>query len=583
MFSMAGDTPGKPVEVDDFARRFEMRAGNLMWFLGAGASAAAGVPTAEDMIWEFKQRLYVSQRGVSLKYVSDLSNPAIRSQLQSYIDAAEKYPPSGAPDEYAALFEAAWPSESDRQTFISGKLAGAKPSFGHLALATLMRAGLTKIVWTTNFDTLIADACAKVYDSTGALTTVALDAPNLAREAFNAGRWPIEIKLHGDFRSRRLKNTNDELRQQDARLRKVLVESCGRSGLVVVGYSGRDDSVIDALNEALNLPSPFPNGFFWLHRGEEPPLKRVNELLRRIQEKGVDGGLVLIQNFDETLRDIIRLLEILDTSALDRFASDRRRWTAPPRPSGAKRFPIVRLNALPVKSAPTVCRRIVCAIGGYSEVRNAIEAANVNALVGRTRAGVLAFGSDVDLRTAFSPYEIRAFDIHPIEIRRLRYDSGERGLLREAISRALAREHDLRLIRGRTKDLLFPANSTETAWEPLKDLVGSISGTIASHPEIHWWEGIAVRLDWADEKLWLLVEPRTAFEGVTSETRAIATDFARERSVRRYNRQLNDLIDFWSRKLAKNGDELRALRVDNGVDAVFQLAADTAFSWSVTA
>ena len=26
--------------------------------------------------------------------------------------------------------------------------------------------------------------------------------------------WPIEIKLHGDFRSRRLKNTEDEFRQQ---------------------------------------------------------------------------------------------------------------------------------------------------------------------------------------------------------------------------------------------------------------------------------------------------------------------------------------------------------------------------------
>ncbi len=34
------------VAADDFARRFSMRAGNLMWLLGAGASAAAGVPTA---------------------------------------------------------------------------------------------------------------------------------------------------------------------------------------------------------------------------------------------------------------------------------------------------------------------------------------------------------------------------------------------------------------------------------------------------------------------------------------------------------------------------------------------------------
>lgn len=46
------------IRADDFARRFILRAEKLMWFLGAGASAAAGIPTASDMTWEFKQRAY---------------------------------------------------------------------------------------------------------------------------------------------------------------------------------------------------------------------------------------------------------------------------------------------------------------------------------------------------------------------------------------------------------------------------------------------------------------------------------------------------------------------------------------------
>jgi NAD-dependent SIR2 family protein deacetylase len=54
-----------------------------MWLLGAGASAAAGIPTAWDMIWKFKQQLYVSQRRVSPKAVADLSNPTVRRSLQS--------------------------------------------------------------------------------------------------------------------------------------------------------------------------------------------------------------------------------------------------------------------------------------------------------------------------------------------------------------------------------------------------------------------------------------------------------------------------------------------------------------------
>src|SRR4051794_18008896 len=105
-----------------------MRGGSLMWFLGAGASAAAGIPTAWDMIWEFKQQLYVSRRRVSAKIVADLANPAVQRELQSFIDGLNSYPAPGTPDEYAALFEAAYPHESDRRAYIASKLSGAKPS-----------------------------------------------------------------------------------------------------------------------------------------------------------------------------------------------------------------------------------------------------------------------------------------------------------------------------------------------------------------------------------------------------------------------------------------------------------------------
>jgi NAD-dependent SIR2 family protein deacetylase len=180
------------IDADDFSRRFSLRASNLMWLLGAGASASAGIPTANDMVWEFKQLLFVSQRRVSPQAVADLSNPAIRVQLQAHIDASGRLPKSGAADEYAALFEAVYPSEADRRAYLDSKMAGAKPSYGHLALATLMREQLTRSVWTPNFDPLVADACAKIYDTTGSLTTVSLDAPELAAQAIADGRWPIE-------------------------------------------------------------------------------------------------------------------------------------------------------------------------------------------------------------------------------------------------------------------------------------------------------------------------------------------------------------------------------------------------------
>lgn len=572
----ASDPP--KVAADDFARRFSMRGGGLMWLLGAGASAAAGIPTAWDMIWEFKQQLYVSQRRVSPKMVADLANPAVQRELQLFIDRLDKYPAAGAPDEYAALFEAAYSDESDRRTYIASKLSGAKPSYGHIALATLMKGERARLVWTTNFDPLVADGCAKVYDGTGYLTTVTLETAALGREVVSEGRWPAEIKLHGDFRSRRLKNNNDELRQQDAGLRDLLIDACGRWGLIVAGYSGRDVSVMDALEAALDKTSPFPGGLFWLHRGDTPPLPRVTRLLLQAASNDVDGGLVTIENFDEVLRDLVRLVEGLDTHVLDAFASGRKIWSPAPRPSGSRGFPVIRLNGLEMTTIPSVCRRLDCAIGGHAEVVAAVETSGMDVLATRSRAGVLAFGSDTDVRKAFEANGIKEFDLHAIEQRRLRYESQERGLLRQALSHALAREHRMVLSRRRGKDLLAPAEPADPRWGPLKKLVGTLAGTVPKHPELGWQEGVALRLDWADDRLWLLFEPRTVFTGMTDDNKVQATDFARERTVRRYNRPLNELVSFWADLLSSRGVELHALGVSAGVDAVFKLGLSSAFS-----
>lgn len=566
------------IEVDDFSRRFSLRAGNLMWLLGAGASASAGIPTAGDMVWEFKQQLFASQRRVSPKAVADLSSPAVRAQLQTHIDSLGSFPSPGSADEYASLFEAVFPSEADRRSYLDAKMAGAKLSYGHLALATLMQAQLARLVWTTNFDPLVADACAKVYGSTGSLTSVSLDAPELAIQSIGDGRWPIEVKLHGDFRSRRLKNTGDELRHQDQRLRQAFVDSCRRFGLVVVGYSGRDESIMAALEEALEQSGAYPAGLFWLHRGEDKPMACVEQLLKRAKQAGVEAALVRVQNFDEAARDIVRLLKDIDTTTLDAFAVERRRWSSAPRPVGSHGWPVVRLNALTVVQAPAVCRRVVCSIGGHKEAREAAERAGVNLLVARTRVGVLTFGADAEVRAAFGSYNITDFDLHTIDSKRLRYDSGERGLLRNALTRAIKRQFKLDVIHRRSTDLLAPSNPKDAIWAPLSKLVGSLNGAVSGLPDLLWREGVGIRLDWADDRLWLLIEPRIVFEGITAENKAAAADFGRERVVRRYNKQLNDLVSFWANLLAGGGNDLRALGIGDGVDAVFRLSHITGFS-----
>ena len=573
------ETAPPRIQADDFARRFSLRAQKLMWFLGAGASASAGVPTAMDMVWEFKQELYVSQNKVSRQTVSDLSNSSVREKLQTHIKAMQNIPESGATDEYAALFERVYLSEADRSNYIKALIDGSKPSYGHLALAVLMREKLIRIVWTTNFDRLLDDACAKVFETTGSLTTVDLDSPHKAKQAIDDEQWPIEIKLHGDFLSRRLKNTRNELRKQDANLRNMLVDSCKRFGLVVVGYSGRDDSVMDALDEAAKLSGAFPHGLFWLHRGETRPTPRVSEVLTQAQQNGVEAAIVEIENFDEILRDLVRLVKDIDTKELDEFAKERQWRSAAPRLTGQPGWPVVRLNALRVTQIPTVSRRVVCEIGGIADVREAIKQAGTNVIATRTNSGVLAFGTDSEVLASFDTFGITEFDLHTLETKWQRFDSIERGLLRESLTAAIVRQGRLEIVgHRRGTDLLAPANPEADTWQRLIQLVGAIAGKVENCQELHWREGINIRLDWADDNLWLLIEPRIVFDGMTQENKIAAAAFVRARTVKRYNRKFNDILDFWTHHLTGQQGEIRALGITDGIDASFRLSLPTAFS-----
>jgi hypothetical protein len=78
-------------------------------------------------------------------------------------------------------------------------IKGAKLAYGHLALAAMLKAGHANLVWTTNFDHLLSDACAKTFGTTLNLNIVGLDSPTLAGQQIAAQSFPIEIKLHGDF------------------------------------------------------------------------------------------------------------------------------------------------------------------------------------------------------------------------------------------------------------------------------------------------------------------------------------------------------------------------------------------------
>jgi hypothetical protein len=452
-----------------------------------------------------------------------------------------------------------------------------------MALGVLFALDRARIVWTTNFDRLIEDAAIKVLGSSSRVVVASLDNTRTARDALNSGRSPLICKLHGDFQSSRLKNTSEELRTQDGEMRRLLVDSCRRFGLVAVGYSGRDESIMHALREAIHGGQGYPSGLFWFHRPGAPVFTAVTALIEDAQRAGIQAALIESDTFDEGLGDIIKQISEIPAELTAKLDAHRPRVTDVAVPESGGGWPVIRLNALPVPCYPTVCRLIECDIGGSRVVREVLAKTGAAAVAARRKAGVLAFGADTELRRAFGPYGIRRLDTQSLEPRRLVYDSIELGLLRDAFAVALTASRPLQVVRKRNADLcVLDPNRARREVDILKGVTEQISGVVPQ-TTIGWEEVLYIRLTYHLGRMWLLIEPSVRLcldKSATEEKKSYAKDFVRERLAGRYNRKWNALLDAWSNIIAGPGHEgkLEAFRMDEGLNATFVVHRTTGFS-----
>ena len=406
--------------------------------------------------------------------------------------------------------------------------------------------------------------------------------PEKAKRAIEDGRLPLLVKLHGDFQSERLKNTSQELQSQDAMMRRNLVEACKRQGLAVVGYSGRDASIMEALEEAIDQGRGFPNGLFWFTRRDGPPSVQVEQLIERAVATGIEARLVEIESYNELMGDIVRYVPATAGQLASHPALTRSRLTGVTIRAEGKRLPVVRLTALPVVSLPTSCRLVNCKIGGNIEVRQAIANADVDIDAHRCQAGVIAFGRDVDIRKVFEPYQIDSLDTYALAPSRLRETSQQMALILDALGRALKKRPGV-LIRRR-HDMLIPnpAAATAAMFNSEPGSVHALGGTVPG-TGVKWAEACRFRLDARLDRLWLLLEPRILVDlndSTPDDHKEKAREFARERRAVRRNKAANSVLDGWISLIV--GDDpsvrLKAFDISDGADAEFEISRFTAFS-----
>jgi SIR2-like domain len=594
----------------ELGRSFAVRGKQYAWLLGAGASASANIPTGYDMIMDFKARLFCEAMKVPRREI-DTSDPLWSDRIESHFDGANGLPSSGHPDEYAAAFEAVFPSEVDRRAYIDSAVTKGVPSFGHRVLGSLLASGQTHCVFTTNFDHLV-ERCTALAEEllpgprATALAVAAIDSADRAERCLNESAWPLLVKLHGDYQSVQLKNTATELQKQDETLRRAFVNACNRFGLIVVGYSGRDSSVMEALTEALEGPSPFPAGLRWVVRGGKPPLEAVTQLMELATAKGVETTFVDAETFDELAADIDRQASF--PAELSKHVREHRPIllaqpvALPTIEAGS--FPVLRCSALPIVKLPAEARSIrLSQTATTAQARDALKAANVSGIVSATGQSICSFGKDSDLTLAFSPLGGVLNGVVSLDPEN---DSSDLGLVYDGLARALTRGRPLRPILRRTGHSIVVSNETNrspdqiakmrTRLSPLTEayqcpLTGTVPGTNALFAE-----AVQIRLETYDSQWWCVFEPFTWVDdgrtrgseqrGEDLSTRRArpvdpSADWRRERWAKRYNGQWSAILDAWSALLVSNRKEtISSFGLDSalGIDASFTLSGVTAWS-----
>lgn len=581
----------------EFTGVFCARPQNFAWFLGAGTSRSAGLPTAIDIMWDMKRRHYCQEENQDISR-QDIQNQAVKDRIQSFMES-RGFPPLWSDGEYSAYFEKIFGADKERQRkYLKAILSeeNVRLSVGSRVLGALLSSGLSRAAFTTNFDSVVEKALAEVGKQS--LAAYHLEGSHAAIDALNNEEFPLYCKLHGDFRYDSLKNLPADLAAQNANLSQCMVNAGNRFGFVVAGYSGRDASITALFHSVLDSHNPFPHGLFWTGiKGATVP-QAVENLLAQARAKGVNAHYVGIETFDALL---LRLWRNIDPKPAALDALVRKSQTTAvhiplPPPGTAK--PIMRLNALPIVSMPTQCQSL--AFNGPKEWDDLRRAER------ETRHGVILTKSDSvwcwglkdrirqafgDTLTAIATTDMPADLTAP-------GNQHFKGFLESALCAALARGKPVfsRTTRSAAFLIADPRPEARALLRPLFDVVGATTGIVSGllapptdehkEPEkVTWSEALRLSVDFKDGRAWLLIEPDIWIW--PSRARESAVAFLNQRRGDRYNIKYNRLLDAWIRVILgdERDAEVTVRPFDGGSDSenpLFTVATRTGFSRRLT-
>lgn len=267
--------------------------------LGAGASVESGIPSAIDCIWDWKKEIFLSQNPALVENYHNVKLDSVRFAIQKWLDAQKIYPILNSDEEYSFYAENAYPIPDDRRKYFQHLVDGKNPSLGYHLVSMLAEKELFKSIWTTNFDGLMVK-CAYQYS----ITPIEITLESVERIYRNDVKGELLcIALHGDYKYGELKNTTGELDTQNEVFSSAISHELFNHDLIVLGYSGRDKSLMETLKSAYENKGT--GKLFWCGYGSNPN-KEVQELVEYINEVGRVAYYVSTDGFDKTVYSLAR-------------------------------------------------------------------------------------------------------------------------------------------------------------------------------------------------------------------------------------------------------------------------------------
>lgn len=221
--------------------------------LGSGVSKSAGVPTGWDIVSDLCSRLTV------ISGDNTVGNP-----VNWYTSKFGREP------RYDELLEAVAPEPEERRKLLNSYFVPTDedresrrktPTDAHKSIAQMVRKGFVRLILTTNFDRLMESA----LDEAGVVDYDVVSSDEMIRGVRPYVHSPcLIIKLHGDYKDSRIKNTSQELARYSDELNQLLDRVFDEFGVIVSGWSATWD---EALRLAILRAKSHRYTWYWMTLG----------------------------------------------------------------------------------------------------------------------------------------------------------------------------------------------------------------------------------------------------------------------------------------------------------------------------